>query len=136
MSRRWLVPAALALAALIHLAPLPGVLGAAQLQALYGLANIDAASEFLLRHRALMFALDAALLLAAIARPQLRLTAIVLTLASDIGFLALATTTALSPQLLRVAAFDALSILALTAALVGLTTTRTWRRTPAPAPTR
>lgn len=135
MSRRWIVPAALVLSALIHLAPLPGLFGAAQLQSLYGLQQIDAASEFLLRHRALMFALDAALLLAAIARPHLRIAAVVLTLASDVGFLLLATTTTLTPQLQRVAAFDALSILILTAALVVLTTTRTWRRTLPPAPT-
>lgn len=125
MSRRWVVPAALLVAAIIHLAPLPGLAGTAQLQSLYGLAGIDAPTEFLLRHRALMFGLDGALLLAALARTHLRMTAIVLTLASDIGFLLLATTTALSPQLLRVAAFDAVSILALTVALVGLLTART-----------
>lgn len=130
MSRRWIVPAALALAALIHLAPLPGLLGAAQLQSLYGLDQIDASTEFLLRHRALMFGLDGALLLAALVRPHLRMTAIVLTLASDIGFLALAATTTLSPQLLRVAVFDGVSILALSAALVLLLAT------PAATPAR
>lgn len=118
MMRRWLIPAALVLAAVIHLTPLAGLLGAAQLQSLYGLSEIDASSEFLLRHRALMFGLDGALLLAAVAKPHLRVTAIVLTLASDIGFLLLATTAPLTPPLLRVAAFDALSIMALTTALI------------------
>ena len=94
-------------AALIHLLPLPGLLGGPGLQSLYGLPLLDPAGELLLRHRALMFALDAAQLLWAVRAPALRLPAIVLTLASDIGFL-------------RVARFDGLSILLLVAAAARL----------------
>lgn len=126
MSRDWIVPAALLLAAAIHLAPLPGVFGAVQLASLYGLTGIDDASELLLRHRALMFGLDGALLLLALLKPHLRMTAIALTLASDIGFLLLATTTTLSLPLQRVAAFDALAIVALALALLQVV------RSPAP----
>ena len=99
-------------AALIHLLPLPGLLGGPGLQSLYGLPLLDPAGELLLRHRALMFALDAALLLWAVRAPALRLPAIVLTLASDIGFLLLGLG-GMPPGLLRVALFDGLSILLL-----------------------
>lgn len=110
-----LVAGALALAALIHLLPLPGLFGAASLQSLYGLTTLDPASELLLRHRAWMFALDAGLLLWAVREPLLRRAAIALTLASDLGFLLLGIG-AFPPGLLRVAAFDTLSILLLLAA--------------------
>lgn len=116
MSRR-VVATALALSALIHQLPLPGLLGGAMLQSLYGLAPLDAAGELLLRHRAWMFALDAALLLWAIRTPALRLPAIALTLASDIGFLLLGLG-GFPPGLLRVAAFDAASILLLAIAAI------------------
>lgn len=116
MSSRILI-AALALAALIHLLPLPGLLGGAALAQLYALPPPDPASELLLRHRAWMFALDAALLLWAIRQPALRPAAIALTLASDLGFLALCAG-GLPAGLLRVAALDALSILALALATV------------------
>lgn len=107
-----IVAIALALSALIHLLPLPGLLGGAELQSLYGLPPLDATGELLLRHRALMFALDAGLLLWAIRAPALRLPAIALTLASDAGFLLLGLG-GLPPGLLRVAAFDVASILLL-----------------------
>lgn len=106
MSRRVLIPA------LLHLLPLPGLLGNGSLQSLYALPPLDAATELLLRHRALMFALDAALLLWAIRAPALRLPAIMLTLASDTGFLLLGQGS-LPPGLLRVALFDGVSILLL-----------------------
>lgn len=115
---------ALALAALIHLLPLPGLLGGGALAQLYALPPPDPASALLLRHRAWMFALDAALLLWAIRTPALRAPAIALTLASDIGFLALCAG-GLPAGLLRVAAFDGLSILALVVAA------RAMRRVPA-----
>jgi hypothetical protein len=107
-----IVAIALALAALIHLLPLPGLLGGAALQALYGLPPLDAAGELMLRHRALMFALDAGLLLWAIRTPALRLPAIALTLASDAGFLLLGLG-GFPAGLLRVAGFDVASILLL-----------------------
>jgi hypothetical protein len=115
----WIVPTCLWLAAIIHLLPLPGLLGAAQLQSLYGLGDLDPASELLLRHRALMFALFGALLISATRVHPLRPAAIALTLISDLGFLLLALGGPHLPALQRVVYFDALSIvLLLTAALL------------------
>jgi len=113
MNARWLPPTALALAALIHLLPLPGLFGAAQLQALYGLGEIDATSLVLLRHRALLFGLFGVLLLAAIRRPGLRAAAIAVVLVSDIGFLLLTLAAAMPAALQRVALADAVSIVLL-----------------------
>ena len=106
----WLVPTCLWLAAAIHLLPLPGLLGAAQLQSLYGLGDLDPASELLLRHRAWMFALFAALLIGATRIRPLRPAAIALTLLSDLGFLLLALGGPLPPALERVVYFDVLSL--------------------------
>ncbi len=113
MSRDWVVPTALAVAAVIHLLPLPGLLGAAQLQSLYGLGTIDATTLILLRHRALMFALFAAMLLLAIRVPALRTTAIALVLISDIAFLWLALVDHVPEALMRVVIADAVAIAAL-----------------------
>jgi hypothetical protein len=55
--QRWLAALGFGLAALIHLAPLPGLFGAAALQRLYGLEIGDADLLLLLRHRALLFGL-------------------------------------------------------------------------------
>lgn len=106
----WLVPTCLWLAATIHLLPLPGLLGAAQLQSLYGLGDLDSASELLLRHRAWMFALFGGLLIAASRLRTLRPAAIAITLLSDIGFLLLGLSSELTPALERVLNFDVLSI--------------------------
>jgi hypothetical protein len=118
MSRHFL-RLALVGAAAIHLLPLPGLAGGATLQSLYGLPRLDPVGELLLRHRALMFALDAALLLWAVRTPALRLPAIALTLASDTGFLLLGLG-GLPPGLLRVAVFDGLSIVLLVTAVACL----------------
>lgn len=111
MSTR-IVLTTLALAALIHLLPLPGVLGGVSLTGLYGLPVLDNSTELLLRHRAIMFGLDAALLLWAIRSPALRAPAIALTLASDIAFLLLGLG-GMPAGLARIAVFDGVSIIAL-----------------------
>jgi hypothetical protein len=59
---RYFITIALLLVALIHALPLTGVLGAARLSALYGLAVTEPNLEILLRHRAVMFGMLAALL--------------------------------------------------------------------------
>ena len=97
-------------AAMIHLLPLPGLLGTTQLQQLYGLGDLDPASELLLRHRAWMFALFAALLISATRVCPLRPAAIALTLLSDLGILLLALGGPLPPSLERVLLFDLLSL--------------------------
>ncbi len=120
--QRWIIPTCLALAAIIHLLPLPGLFGAAQLQSIYGLADLEPASELLLRHRAWMFALFGGLLIAASRLRPLRPAAITVTLLSDLGFLLLALGGPLSPALGRVVYFDVLSIalLLIAAVRVGL----------------
>lgn len=112
--REWLVRVALVGAALIHLLPLPGVLGVDVLQRLYGLDAIEPSVELLLRHRALMFGLLGAFLLAAWPVRAWRLPAAALVLAGDLAFLGLALAGwPATPALQRVAAFDAVSILLL-----------------------
>jgi hypothetical protein len=82
--------ACLALAGIIHLLPLPGVLGAGQLTRLYGVSADDPNLEILLRHRAVVFGLLGALLIAAAFRPELRAVALIFGLASTVSFLLIA----------------------------------------------
>ena len=82
--------ACLMLAAVIHLLPLPGVLGASQLTRLYGVAADDPNAVILLQHRALLFGLLGALLIAAAFRPELRAVALVAGLVSTMSFLVIA----------------------------------------------
>jgi hypothetical protein len=75
---------------IIHLLPLPGVLGGAGLAALYGLAFDDANLTLLLRHRAVLFGLLGAFLIyAAFARTWQPL-ALVAGFVSVVSFLVLA----------------------------------------------
>lgn len=82
--------ACLALAGIIHLLPLPGILGADQLRRLYGVAVDDASLRILLQHRAVLFGLLGALLVAAAVRPELRTLALIAGLASTVSFLVIA----------------------------------------------
>lgn len=81
---------ALLVAALIHLLPVPGVLGAAALDRLYGVAVVDPNTSILLQHRALLFGLLGGLMLAAIALPGLRVAVMVVALCSAASFVAVA----------------------------------------------
>jgi hypothetical protein len=81
---------AVLLAGLIHLLPLPGILGADWLARLYGVAVADPGTELLLRHRAVLFGLLGALLIASALRLPLRPLAIGAGLASTAAFLLLA----------------------------------------------
>lgn len=89
MARR-LVAAGLLLAALIHLLPLSGVLGAAQLAQLYGIEVDGPDLAILLRHRAVLFGLLGSFLAIAAFRPAWQPTALAAGLASVLSFLALA----------------------------------------------
>lgn len=98
-------------AALIHLLPLPGVLGGEWLVKLYGIAAPDLATESLLRHRAMVFGLMGLALLAALAIRPWRQPAVLFVLASDLGFLLIAAMDwPKSPAMQRVLAFDGLSV--------------------------
>lgn len=106
-------------AALIHLLPLPGVLGGEWLVKLYGIAVPDAGSEFLLRHRAIVFGLMGLALLAALRVRPWRLPFVLFVLASDLAFLLIAALDwPQSTALQRVIAFDGLSVALLMLVLV------------------
>jgi hypothetical protein len=126
---RWpeaLVSLALVAAGLIHLPPLLGLGSAARLEALYGIPVREPALELLLRHRALLFGLLAALLFAGAFRRELQAPAIIAALASMGGFLVLAAPPAeLAAPLRRVALADLAATLLLLIAL-GL---RAWAST-------
>jgi hypothetical protein len=89
-ARSVLIAAALTLTALIHLLPVIGVLGAPQLQRLYGLQIDDPSLQLLLRHRAVLFGLIGVFLLWAIWRPALRHAAVLAGMVSVLSFLLLA----------------------------------------------
>ena len=82
--------ACLTLAGVIHLLPLPGLLGAGQLRRLYGIAVDDPNTAILLQHRAVLFGLLGVLLIAAAFRPELRAVALVAGLMSTVSFLVIA----------------------------------------------
>ncbi len=116
---RW-ATLALSLVALIHLLPLSGLLGVAQLQQIYGLTAIDSTTELLLRHRAWQFGALGALLIYTIWQRAWRMPMLIFTLLSDLGFLLLALQ-AWPPgnALQRVVYFDLLSIALLIFLLLG-----------------
>lgn len=120
-TREGLIAAGLLLAAMIHLLPLAGLLGASMLQRLYGIAIDDPDLLLLLQHRALLFGLlGVALLHAALAR-RARAYAIGAALASTLSFLLLARLTpGINAALQRVALVDALAVVALLLAAAAL----------------
>lgn len=87
---RWLCPLLLIVAALIHLLPVSGALGAPWLQRLYGVPISDPNLLVLMQHRAVLFAIVGGLLLAAAFRPEWRMPAIVVGLVSVVSFLLIA----------------------------------------------
>lgn len=76
--------------ALVNLLPVTGLLGAARLEALYGLRFEGADLVLLMRHRAVLFGLVGTLLLVAAFRPALRPVAATVGLGSMLSFVALA----------------------------------------------
>ena len=77
----------LLVAAVIHLLPLSGVLGPAQLTRLYGVSVSEPNLVILMRHRAVLFGLLGVLLAVAAFVPSLQLIALVAGLASVGSFL-------------------------------------------------
>lgn len=75
---------------IIHLMPLLGVLGGDRLNSLYGLSLDEPNLQILMRHRAVLFGLLGALLVAAAFLPSLRTLAIIAGLVSVVTFLLLA----------------------------------------------
>lgn len=81
---------ALVLVALIHLLPVPGVLGAEMLHRLYGLPVDTPDMALLLRHRAVLFGLLGIGMIASVAWPAWRPAAYCAAFVSVISFLVLA----------------------------------------------
>ena len=106
--------ACLTLAGVIHLLPLPGVMGAGQLTRLYGVATDDPNAVILLQHRALLFGLLGVLLIAAAFRPELRAVALVAGLVSTVSFLVIAWGVGgYNAQVARVVVADVLAVVLL-----------------------
>ena len=76
--------------ALVHALPLLGVFGASQLHKLYAVQTHDSAILLLLQHRAVMFAVLAAVLLYCALTPALRVPGLLVALACTASFVALA----------------------------------------------
>jgi hypothetical protein len=81
---------ALLVAGIIHLLPVPGVMGVGTLARLYGIEASDPSTAILLQHRALLFGVLGALMLSAIALPWLRITALSVGLFSAASFIVVA----------------------------------------------
>ena len=114
---RYFVNAALVVVAIIHLLPLVGVLGPARLVGLYGIAVSEPNLELLLRHRAVLFGIIGAFLLAATVHVPLRPPALLVGLASVVSFLLLAWLVGpINSHLFRVVVADILALVLLLAA--------------------
>jgi hypothetical protein len=116
---RFVVPSVLVLVAAIHALPVAGVLGATKLAQLYGVTVHDPNLELLLRHRAVLFGLLAALMAYSAFRPELHGVGLLAGLASTVSFLILAHSVgALSAGLITVVRADWLATILLVIALV------------------
>ena len=81
---------ALLIAGVIHLLPLPGVLGTGNLARPYGITVSDPNTAILLQHRALLFGILGALMLVAIPVPSLRIVALSVGFVSAASFIVVA----------------------------------------------
>ena len=107
----------LVLVGIIHLAPFTGVVGSAQLGALYGISVDGPDLAILLRHRAVLFGIVGVLLVAGAVRASLRNTALVVGWTSVVSFLLLAVSVGgYNPRIGKVVAVDVGALLLLLAA--------------------
>jgi hypothetical protein len=117
---RYLVPAMLFVAGIVHLLPLSGVLGSAQLASLYGLAVDEPNLAILMRHRAVLFGLIGSFMLWSVVKPVLRGSAIVGGIISVASFLYLAATVGgYNAQIGRVFMVDIAVLICLVVAAIG-----------------
>ena len=111
---RYVVTVALIIVGVIHLLPLPGVLGPRRLEALYGVPMADRNLEILMRHRAVLFGILGAFFLFAAFRPELQVAAQAVGFVSVVSFLGLARSVGgYSWQVGRVYAADVVALLSL-----------------------
>jgi hypothetical protein len=90
---KYVVAASLLVVGVIHLLPLAGVLGADRVALLYNVSIQDPNLAILMRHRAVLFGLLGAFLVAAAFLPALQTAALIAGFVSVVSFLALAWTT-------------------------------------------
>ena len=110
---------ALLVAGIIHLLPVPGVMGVNTLARLYGIEANDPNAAILLQHRALLFGVLGVLMLSAIALPWLRLTALTVALFSAASFIVVAMAVGgYNPAIGRVVVADVVASVLLAAGLV------------------
>ena len=110
---------ALLVAGIIHLLPVPGVMGVSTLQRLYGIEVNDPNTAILLQHRALLFGVPGVLMLSAIALPWLRVTALTVALFSAASFVVIAMAVGgYNPAIGRVVVADVVASVLLAAGLV------------------
>ena len=105
-----MVAALLAVSAVIHFLPVTGVLGAARLEALYGVPLDEPNTLLAMRHRAVLFGVLGGLLVAAILEPSLFWAAVIATGVADVAFLVLALGTETNAKMKRVVVADVISI--------------------------
>lgn len=110
---------ALLVAGIIHLLPVPGVMGVSTLARLYGIEVNDPNTAILLQHRALLFGVLGVLMLSAIALPWLRITALTVALFSAASFVVVAIAVGgYNPAIGRVVVADIVASVLLAAGLV------------------
>jgi hypothetical protein len=106
-------------AGVVNLLPVSGALSAARLEALYGIAFREPNLLVLMRHRAILFGIVGALLVASAFRPALRPVALPAGLVSMLSFVALAWGVGdVNAELRRVAVADLVGSAALVCAAV------------------
>ena len=122
---KYAVSVSLIIVGIIHLLPLSGVLGAARLQALYGLPIDDPNLAILMRHRAVLFGLLGLFLVYAAFRPPLQILAVIAGFVSVVSFLWLAWATGnYNDQVSRVFTADVVALACLVIAAFALIYTR------------
>ena len=110
---------ALLVAGLIHLLPVPDVMGASTLARLYGIEVNDPNMAILLQHRALLLGVLGVLMLSAIALPWLRVTVLTVALFSAASFIVVAMAVGgYNPAIGRVAVADVVASVLLAAGLM------------------
>ena len=111
---RHVVSATLVITGVIHLLPLSGVLGAEQLARLYGMPFDEPNLEILMRHRAVLFGLLGAFLIASAFMPALQTAAFIAGFASVVSFLWIAWSVGgYNAQISRVVVADVVALVCL-----------------------
>ncbi|UXI70226.1 hypothetical protein [Tahibacter amnicola] len=122
---RHLITVMMLVVGVIHLLPLPGVLGAESLAALYGLDFRDANLTILMRHRAILFGMLGAFCVAAAFRRQWQVPAALAAGISLLSFLLLAMTSeGYNAAIGRVVTADIVALACLLVAVPALRWTR------------